>query len=115
MAAQSAKDVHERHLFFPGSIHNKISQPIPHSFLSSHSPRHPLANEGLLISRLRRGPGVKRETYGFPSLPKTTPFGNNGLRFPSSSPSLSLRGGSAWVEEPFAFAAKNFSIFEFDF
>lgn len=29
MAAQSAKDVHERHLVFPRNIHNNISQPIP--------------------------------------------------------------------------------------
>lgn len=29
MAAQSAKDVHERHLVFARNIHNNISQPIP--------------------------------------------------------------------------------------
>lgn len=33
MAAQSAKDVHERHLVFPRSIYNKkLASPIPHSF-----------------------------------------------------------------------------------
>lgn len=32
MAAQSAKDVHERHLVFPRSIYNKnLASPIPHS------------------------------------------------------------------------------------
>lgn len=38
MAAQSAKDVHERHLAFPRSIHNKISQPhSPFSYISFRS------------------------------------------------------------------------------
>lgn len=110
MAAQSAKDVHERHLVFPRNIDNSISQPpfLSISFLSfssSHFPPPPsLANEGLLIQIWKGG------RYGFPSLPKTTPFGNIGLRCPCPSSSPSLRGGSAWVER-FALSAKNFSIF----
>lgn len=39
MAAQSAKDVHERHLIFHRNIHNNVSQPIPilvYFFSSSH-------------------------------------------------------------------------------
>lgn len=45
MAAQSAKDVHERHLVFARNIHNNISQPIPFLCISllptSHFPPPP--------------------------------------------------------------------------
>lgn len=102
IAAQSAKDVHERHLDFPRSIIYIIRLASP--FLQS-----------FLLFLFERGKGGGK--YGFPSLPKTTPFGNCGLRFPCpcpSSPPPSLRRGSAWVEA-FALAAKNFSIFSFFF